>query len=583
MLPIDGTRKLSFNRCIHEGYLVIVYERHDVMKPVKVSGDGVFQNRFGVFKHGDWVGKQSGSKVFSNKGGFVYLLAPTPELWTLVLSHRTQILYIADISFIVMYLEIVPGCVVWCSSPVPEVGPSRPPLPVLWRQMGTCTPSIFMNRGLRRPVQMCMLYCEISYLLNRVRVLFYAVLESQCQGYTGRGFSGKADSIFLDLPQPWSAIPSAAKMLQQDGVLCSFSPCIEQVQKSCETLKLHFTDIRTFEVLLHTCEVREGNLGSWQDSDGSLGTRKGSKKRQRPANKLENSKPPMIMARRSGEAKGHTGYLTMSNCRVRCAWFGSIDRSSASCFDDEGELKEEKSPSLLANVAWSFWGSNTRIPKLLNRLAEDSAEAWMNPHIPSTRSRSECFEHFRFEAKRVARIKSIGIVYLSRKDLNNRCCGRVATLHPKEYETIIPYGVGSKTMPETFSRKRPRDVSISSRPFSTTDPLSSPFKRNPNFAFFYKIPFCLLHHSPSLLFPFSQSRSFSFDSQQTPLSAIYVGAQELVREGVQRLHGQPDAPFLPRDWVELIFQGLLPSPAFMQSLPGNLDWAPPVCCTGMQL
>ncbi|GFP92837.1 tRNA (adenine(58)-n(1))-methyltransferase catalytic subunit trmt61a [Phtheirospermum japonicum] len=82
------------------------------MKSVKVSENGVLQNRFGVFKHCDWIGKQFGSKVFSSKGGFIYLLAPTPELWTLVLSHRTQILYIADISFVVMYLEVIPGCVV---------------------------------------------------------------------------------------------------------------------------------------------------------------------------------------------------------------------------------------------------------------------------------------------------------------------------------------------------------------------------------------------------------------------------------------------------------------------------------------
>lgn len=57
------------------------------------------------------MGKVYGSKVISNKGqGFVYLLAPTPELWSLVLRHRTQILYAADISLITSYLELSPGC-----------------------------------------------------------------------------------------------------------------------------------------------------------------------------------------------------------------------------------------------------------------------------------------------------------------------------------------------------------------------------------------------------------------------------------------------------------------------------------------
>ncbi|MQM05524.1 hypothetical protein Taro_038333 [Colocasia esculenta] len=112
MMPSDPDKQITFQRRIRDGDLVIVYERHDAMKAVTVRAGSELQNRFGVFKHSDWVGKPFGSKVLSSKGGFVYLLAPTPELWTLVLSHRTQILYVADISFVVSYLEVVPGCLV---------------------------------------------------------------------------------------------------------------------------------------------------------------------------------------------------------------------------------------------------------------------------------------------------------------------------------------------------------------------------------------------------------------------------------------------------------------------------------------
>lgn len=42
----------------------------------------------------------------------MYILAPSPELWTRVLKHRTQILYLPDISLVCAYLELRPGCVV---------------------------------------------------------------------------------------------------------------------------------------------------------------------------------------------------------------------------------------------------------------------------------------------------------------------------------------------------------------------------------------------------------------------------------------------------------------------------------------
>lgn len=49
---------------------------------------------------------------------------------------------------------------------------------------------------------------------------------------------------------------SAEACLRSDGVFCAFSPCIEQVQRTCEALaSCSFTAPRTMECLLRSYEV----------------------------------------------------------------------------------------------------------------------------------------------------------------------------------------------------------------------------------------------------------------------------------------------------------------------------------------
>ncbi|TQD98076.1 hypothetical protein C1H46_016341 [Malus baccata] len=360
MLPVDPTKKLSFTRSISDGDLVIVYEKYDTMKAVKVCAGSVLENRFGLFKHSDWIGKQFGSKVFSSKGGFVYLLAPTPELWTLVLSHRTQILYIADISFVIMFLELVPGCLVLESgtgsgslttSLARAVAPKGHVYTFDFHEQRAVSARFvygfaFQNMKtfsleyeLREFGLNWFLFDSVSpfvYKLKTIRsaahetseedfektglsnVITVGVRDIQGEGFPDE-FSGRADSVFLDLPQPWLAIPSAAKMLKQDGVLCSFSPCIEQVQRASETMRSSFTDIRTFEILLRTYEVREWKLDDFQgDEAGSVGSHP-RKRRQRSSegsNAQETTGSPTVMARPCSETRGHTGYLTFA--RLKC-------------------------------------------------------------------------------------------------------------------------------------------------------------------------------------------------------------------------------------------------------------------------
>lgn len=89
------------------------YQTRDLIQPFVVEPGKDLNNRFGYYRHSDLVGLPWGSKVGSRNGkGFIHILRPTPELWTLGLPHRTQILYLADISLIVSWLNVRPGSTV---------------------------------------------------------------------------------------------------------------------------------------------------------------------------------------------------------------------------------------------------------------------------------------------------------------------------------------------------------------------------------------------------------------------------------------------------------------------------------------
>lgn len=106
---------------VEDGDTVIIYVNPQAMyaiqvKPLIASKKGdmvenVFQTAYGALKVQELVGKRFGQKVQFSRG-WGYLLHPTPELWTLTLPHRTQILYTPDISLIIMQLDLKAGSVV---------------------------------------------------------------------------------------------------------------------------------------------------------------------------------------------------------------------------------------------------------------------------------------------------------------------------------------------------------------------------------------------------------------------------------------------------------------------------------------
>ncbi|KAH9979940.1 tRNA methyltransferase complex GCD14 subunit-domain-containing protein [Lactifluus volemus] len=239
----------STARQVAPGDLVIVWLTRDLIQSVLITPGKDFNSRYGHYRHSDLVGIPYGSKVPSRTGkGFIHILRPTPELWTLALPHRTQILYLADIAFITSWLHIRPGSV------VVEAGTGS----------ASFTHSIARTVGVTGHV--------FSYEFHEARANkaaeeftrhgLSAIVTLTHRNVCKNGFtiSDIADSVFLDLPAPWEAVEHAKAALRKDRLtrICCFSPCIEQVLRTVSALnEAGFTDITMYETLLRPHEVNQ--------------------------------------------------------------------------------------------------------------------------------------------------------------------------------------------------------------------------------------------------------------------------------------------------------------------------------------
>jgi tRNA A58 N-methylase Trm61 len=217
------------------------------------------------------------------RAGWVVVLEPTPDLWTIALSHRTQILYSADISLILLYLEVGPGSIVYESGTGSgslsyhfinaiagvkkfQVGLDDSRKPIFEHRRGHLFTFEFNGERAKMAV------ADFNDKLKVGEFVSVTHRDVVKDGFRNAEFkmkdpeSGelvvveqpKANAVFLDLPMPWEVVKFADEVLVSNGKFCSFSPCIEQVQRTCIALAEHkYTEIVTVEVLTRTYEVRD--------------------------------------------------------------------------------------------------------------------------------------------------------------------------------------------------------------------------------------------------------------------------------------------------------------------------------------
>jgi tRNA (adenine57-N1/adenine58-N1)-methyltransferase len=304
---------------ISEGSLVVIFETYESLSFVYAEKGAVFSNRNGVFHHDDFIGKPFGSKLESRASdGTVFLLRPTSELWSASLPHRTQIVHQLDQAYVTMQLNLRPGCTVL------ESGTGSGAMSTSIARCVAPSGHLHTYEFNAARVDAARKEFAKNKLDHLVTVHHKDVCGKGTNDLETAGFdvpNESADAIFLDLPEPWLAVPAAALAIKKDGRICSYSPCIEQSQKATAAFMNNgFHSVKTIEVRLKEFYVDvveiENVTSALPFYVGPAEIDRQHKKRkaeeEEGEEKEKEQKKKVLRARPAAEMRGHTAFLTFA-------------------------------------------------------------------------------------------------------------------------------------------------------------------------------------------------------------------------------------------------------------------------------
>lgn len=214
--------------------------------------------------------------------GFVHLLPPTPEIWTASLPHRTQVVYTPDYSYILYRLRARPGTVLieagagsgsFTHAAARAVYNGRQNTntedPSTQESLPKCWGKVWSFEFHEQRAQKLQEEIKEHGLDGIVELTYRDVCQDGFIPNISPASELKANAIFLDLPAPWLALknltrdsPSSPLSSTTAVHLCTFSPCIEQVQRTITILRtLGWTEIEMVEMAAYRIEVRRERVG----------------------------------------------------------------------------------------------------------------------------------------------------------------------------------------------------------------------------------------------------------------------------------------------------------------------------------
>ncbi|MFQ6064471.1 MAG: tRNA (adenine-N1)-methyltransferase [Candidatus Bathyarchaeia archaeon] len=233
------------NNRIQEGKDILLYLDKRRTYLVKVEKGKTFHTHKGYIQLDELIDKEYGTSITSSMNTEFIALKPTLRDYIFKMQRKTQITYPKDIALILIYSNASPG------SQIVEAGTGT----------GALTTALAHHIRPAGHVYTYEIRPEFIRLaeknLERAGVSEYVTIKNKdiTQGIE----ETDVDAVVLDLATPWLVILHAQKALKGSGILVSFSPTIDQIQKTAEALKeADFIDVQTVECLVRGMQVEKG-------------------------------------------------------------------------------------------------------------------------------------------------------------------------------------------------------------------------------------------------------------------------------------------------------------------------------------
>lgn len=236
---------MSSTNVVNEGDIVLIVFDEKRRWLVKAEKDKELHTHKGAVNLNDIIGKPYGSSIKSSTGVNFRIFKPIPKDYILKMRRTTQIIYPKDMGLILLYSGIGPG---W---KVVEAGTGSGALTIVLAYYVRPNGHVYTYEVREDFQRLAMKNIKEAGLEKYVTFKLKDVNE----GIDERN----VDAVILDMATPWLVVSHAYEALKEGGSFVSYSPTIEQVQKTVSALlKTGFYDITTVECFVRRILVREG-------------------------------------------------------------------------------------------------------------------------------------------------------------------------------------------------------------------------------------------------------------------------------------------------------------------------------------